>query len=86
MTDNSFGKLLYMPPYPKQRLIIEFLNTRLECTATLDEMLCNLPEIWTAHNSKGYLGQTMSRMIKKGLVQRVGKGKYKSNCAGMEKS
>ncbi len=89
MTDNFSEKLLYMPidapVYQKQRVIIEFLNTRPECTATLDEMLEHNPTLCNCYRSKKYLCETMSRMVKKKLVIRVGRGKYKSNCCGMER-
>jgi hypothetical protein len=82
MTNRNPEKLLRMPNYPKQRAIIEFLNERPDCTATLDEILENVRRVRTYNNSKKYLSQTMSLMLKKNRVIRVGRGKYKSNCCG----
>lgn len=61
---------------PKQGVIVNYLKGRKDNQASLDEFLQDCPSLQTFHNSKQYLGETLSRMIKSGIVQRVGRGVY----------
>jgi len=62
----------------KQKLILDFLNSRPNKTGTLDDILRHVPGVHTYQNSKNYLSQTISRMRKRNLVDRVGRGTYRS--------
>lgn len=73
------GVLRSLLPLPmsstKQRAVLAFLSR--VGVASLDEIVRMVPEVRTFHNSKKYLGETLSRMVKAGLVVRVGRGKYR---------
>lgn len=58
----------------KQEAILTYLKTVSD--ATLTDIIDNVVEARTFHNSKSYLSQTLARMIKAGLIVRVKRGQY----------
>lgn len=66
----------------KQKRILAYLLDGIEAEASLDDIVRDLPEVRTAHRSKSYLGQTMTKMIRKGLVRRVRPGVFRAVRSG----
>lgn len=43
---------------------------------SLDQILINVPEARTAYGSKGYLSETLKRLMRRAVVVRVARGVY----------
>lgn len=60
----------------KRVTILELLRDSHDNIASIDHMLETKPSLRTYHGSKQYLGQTLSKMIKLGMIIRVSRGIY----------
>lgn len=59
---------------PKRAIILQYLST--VPSAKMDDMLEHCPNLRTTYNSKNYLSETLSKMIKLQMIQRVSRGTY----------
>lgn len=67
---------------PKQRAILALFASDESRIFTLDDIVEECPAVRTYTSSKRYLSETMTKLVRKELVERVGRGKYRAVVTG----